>query len=125
MVLKPTHSNYIPRRKSGIQYIGFICDAATATIRDNFIGIDPDDNGLANSEGGVVIGGTFGDFTMTSSLVFGGAFSLDGVHLTSRGYALVAYKMLEAIDNKYGSNFKASGNMPSPDNYPTNYPPGI
>lgn len=68
---------------------------------------------------------TFGDFTMTSSLVFGGAFSLDGVHLTSRGYALVAYKMLEAIDNNYGSNFVESGNLPSPDNYPTNYPPGI
>ena len=68
---------------------------------------------------------TFGDFTLTSNLVFGGAFSLDGVHLTTRGYGLVAYKMLEVIDDKYGSNFQASGNVPNPNNYPTNYPPGI
>ena len=41
-------------------------------------------------------GGTqFDDFTMTTSLVFGGMVSLDGVHLTSRGYALMANKMLE------------------------------
>ncbi len=67
----------------------------------------------------------FGDFTFTSNLVFGGAFSLDGVHLTARGYSFIAYKMLEAIDAKYGTNFKKSGNVPSPNNYPTNYPNGI
>ncbi len=71
------------------------------------------------------VGVAFDNFTLTSNLVFGGAFSLDGVHLTARGYAFAANKMLEAIDTAYGSNFKASGNMAKADNYPTNYPPGI
>lgn len=70
-------------------------------------------------------GTSFDDFTMTTSLVFGGLVSLDGIHLTSRGYALMANKILEAIDDKYGSNFAASGNLANANNYPTNYPPGI
>lgn len=70
-------------------------------------------------------GTQFDDFTMTTSLVFGGMVSLDGIHLTSRGYALMAKKILEGIDATYGSNFDASGNVPKADNYPTNYPPGI
>ncbi len=45
-------------------------------------------------------------FTMTSAFVTGGAFSLDGVHPSPRGYALIANKFLEAINEKYGSNFK-------------------
>jgi len=70
----------------------------------------------------------FDEFTMTSSLVFGGFFGLDGIHPTSRGYALMAKLFLEAIDDVntgYGSNFKDSGNLPRANNYPTNYPPGI
>jgi hypothetical protein len=45
-------------------------------------------------------------FTLTSTYVTGGAFSLDGVHPSPRGYALIANKFLEAINAKYGSNFK-------------------
>ncbi|CAM2771310.1 GDSL-like Lipase/Acylhydrolase [Flavobacterium succinicans] len=45
-------------------------------------------------------------FTLTSTYVTGGAFSLDGVHPSPRGYALIANKFLEAINTKYGSNFK-------------------
>jgi len=45
-------------------------------------------------------------FTLTSAFVTGGAFSLDGVHPSPRGYALIANKFLEAINAKYGSNFK-------------------
>ena len=71
------------------------------------------------------VGTQFDDFTMTTSLVFGGLVSLDGIHLTSRGYALMAKKILEEIDATYGSNFIESGNAPKADNYPTNYPPGI
>ena len=41
---------------------------------------------------------------MTGDLVFGGLFSLDGVHPTARGNALIANKMMEAIDAQYGSN---------------------
>lgn len=45
-------------------------------------------------------------FNVTSTYVTGGGFSLDGVHPSPRGYALIANKFLEAINVKYGSNFK-------------------
>lgn len=64
-----------------------------------------------------------GNFILTSSLVTGGAFSLDGVHLTSRGYAMAANEFMKAIDITYGTNFEASGNLVDIGNYPTNYSP--
>lgn len=42
-------------------------------------------------------------FTLTSALVFGTAFSLDGVHPTPRGYALIANEFSKAINATYGS----------------------
>jgi lysophospholipase L1-like esterase len=76
-------------------------------------------NQLAN--GGI----TSGDFTLTSNLVMGSAFSLDGVHPTARGYALLANEFMKAIDVTYGSNFEASGNMLNVGDYPTNYSPAL
>ncbi|GAA0872552.1 SGNH/GDSL hydrolase family protein [Gangjinia marincola] len=64
-------------------------------------------------------------FTLTSDLVTGGAFSLDGVHPTSRGYALLANEFLRAIDKAYGTNFEASGSFVNIGNYPTNYSPTL
>ncbi len=63
------------------------------------------------------------NFILTSNLVTGGTFSLDGVHLTSRGYALAANEFMKAIDVAYGTNFEASGNLVDIGNYPTNYSP--
>lgn len=57
-------------------------------------------NQVAN--GGITADG----FTLISTYVTGGAFSLDGIHPSPRGYALIANKFLEAINTKYGSNFK-------------------
>ena len=55
----------------------------------------------------VANGGISGNgYTLISTYVTGGAFSLDGVHPSPRGYALIANKFLEAINLKYGSNFK-------------------
>jgi hydrogenase/urease accessory protein HupE len=48
----------------------------------------------------------FGNYHLTAAYVTGGAFSLDGVHPSSRGYVYIANKFLEAINAKYGSNFK-------------------
>jgi hypothetical protein len=45
-------------------------------------------------------------YTLVSTYVTGGAFSLDGVHPSPRGYALIANKFLEAINEKFGSNLK-------------------
>jgi lysophospholipase L1-like esterase len=66
---------------------------------------------------------TSGNFSPTSSLVTGGIFSLDGVHPTARGYALIANEFMRAIDATYGSNFEASGNLVDVGDYPTNYSP--
>lgn len=63
-----------------------------------------DANGILNqvANGGLVVNG----YTMTSTYVTGNSFSLDGVHPSSKGYALIANKFLEAINTTYGSNFK-------------------
>ena len=45
-------------------------------------------------------------FTVTNVFVTGGGFSLDGVHPSPRGYALIANKFIEAINMTYGSNLK-------------------
>ena len=63
------------------------------------------------------------DFNMTGDLVFGGFFGLDGYHPTSRGSALIAKKMMEAIDATWGSNL--SDVRLDVGDYPTNYPDGI
>lgn len=49
----------------------------------------------------------------TSKFVTGGAFSLDGVHPTGRGYAIIANEFLKAINMKYKSNLP----MISPNSY--------
>jgi len=41
---------------------------------------------------------------MNTAYISGGLFSLDGVHLTPRGYAVVANEFIRAINAKYGSN---------------------
>jgi hypothetical protein len=41
---------------------------------------------------------------LNSNFISGGIFSLDGVHLTPRGYAIVANEFINAINAKYGSN---------------------
>lgn len=53
--------------------------------------------------------------TFSAEFVRGNAFSLDGVHLTQKGYALVAKKFIQEINSYYGSN------IPEPKlaNYPT------
>lgn len=61
-------------------------------------------------------------FVLNTNFVTGGLISLDGVHLTARGYAAMANEMLKAIDATYGSNFEASGNLLNVGDFPTNYP---
>jgi len=41
--------------------------------------------------------------SLSSNYISGGIFSLDGVHLTPRGYAIVANEFIKAINAKYGS----------------------
>jgi hypothetical protein len=67
----------------------------------------------------------FDDYTLTGEFVTGGIFSLDGIHLSARGSALLANKFLEAIDTTYGSNFVASGNVAKANDYNIMYSPGL
>jgi hypothetical protein len=50
-------------------------------------------------QGGIVYDGV----NYNASFVTGSAFSLDGVHLTPRGYALVANQIIDIINNAYQS----------------------
>jgi lysophospholipase L1-like esterase len=102
-------------------------DAYNATIdgfansNDNVALVDL--NGILQDAS--VNGIAFDNFTMSTDLVLGGAVSLDGIHLTARGYAFMADKFLEAIDEAFGSNFVASGNVAKAGDYPTNYSPSL
>lgn len=60
----------------------------------------------------------FENYTMTATYVQGGAFSLDGIHITARGNAYIANKFLEAINATYGSNFPAKRMAEYPISYP-------
>ncbi len=71
------------------------------------------------------MGVEFDDYNLSTSLVTGGLVSLDGVHLTARGYALMANKFLEAIDATYGSNFVASGNVAKAEDFGVTYSPAL
>ena len=62
-------------------------------------------------------------FNLTGDLVFGGLFSLDGVHPTARGNAMIAKLIMAEIDATYGSNLSDAG-LDIGD-YPTNYPNGL
>lgn len=66
-----------------------------------------------------------GNFILNANLVTGGAVSLDGIHLTARGYALFANEFLKAIDTKYGSNFEEAGELLDIGDFPTNYNPAL
>ncbi|HTD98456.1 MAG TPA: SGNH/GDSL hydrolase family protein [Mucilaginibacter sp.] len=52
---------------------------------------------------GMVVDGV----SINSGYISGGLFSLDGVHLTPRGYAIVANEFIKAINAKYGSTIPA------------------
>jgi hypothetical protein len=51
-------------------------------------------------------GVTYNGFNMASTYVTGNTFSLDGVHPSPKGYALIANKFIEAINSTYGSNLR-------------------
>ncbi|MFI5157610.1 MAG: SGNH/GDSL hydrolase family protein [Sphingobacteriales bacterium] len=42
--------------------------------------------------------------SLSSAYITGGLFSLDGVHLTPRGYAIIANEFIKAANGTYGSN---------------------
>lgn len=92
---------------SEIQEIATATDAYNLTIQSAAT-----NNGLAFVDAKALMtqlvgaGISANNYTMTATYVTGGTFSLDGIHPSPRGYALIANKFLEAINETYGSNFK-------------------
>ncbi|PWB22205.1 G-D-S-L family lipolytic protein [Flavobacterium sp. HTF] len=70
------------------------------------------------SSGGI----KFGNFSLTSTYVTGGAFSLDGIHPSARGYALIANIFVDAINAKYGSTLRHVDLATYPGQYPKTLP---
>ncbi|RUT69720.1 G-D-S-L family lipolytic protein [Flavobacterium cupreum] len=60
----------------------------------------------------------FGNFSLTSAYVTGGAFSLDGIHPSARGYSLIANIFIDAINAKYGSTLRRVDLSAYPSQYP-------
>jgi len=60
----------------------------------------------------------FGNFSLTSAYVTGGAFSLDGIHPSARGYALISNIFVDAINAKYGSTLRHVDLSVYPSQYP-------
>jgi lysophospholipase L1-like esterase len=59
---------------------------------------------INNFFGKVISGFFYQGVGYSPSFVTGGAFSLDGIHLTQRGYALAGNEFITAINAKYKSN---------------------
>ena len=55
---------------------------------------------MTEAKKGIVFNGV----TTSATFVSGGAFSLDGVHLTPKGNALLANEFIMAVNSKYGSS---------------------
>ena len=66
------------------------------------------DLGLVDAKGALAqvaaTGASFDGGTITSAYVTGGAFSLDGVHPTPRGYAFTANLIIDVINRKYNAS---------------------
>ena len=99
--------------------------AATVEALADAYGLAFVDLRLILAEAASPTGIMFDEFIMTTGLVTGGLVSLDGVHLTARGYALMANSFMKAIDTKYLSNFEASGSMAKAGNFDVFYPEGL
>ncbi|WP_430931431.1 SGNH/GDSL hydrolase family protein [Saccharicrinis sp. 156] len=98
----------------GAEYVldeGEVSAIKAATVEYNhIIGTFADDNDLAHvdlnalmlraSTTGILLDGNL----YTSTFVSGGTFSLDGVHTTARGSAIIANAFIDAINKKYDAN---------------------
>ncbi|NER14493.1 G-D-S-L family lipolytic protein [Leptobacterium flavescens] len=99
--------------------IGTAVDAYNATIA-----AIAQQNGLAIVDANSLLqqvfttGVPYENLVLRSDLVFGGAFGLDGVHPTSRGYAFIANEFMRSINATYGSNLP----MVTLSDFPTLFP---
>lgn len=91
--------------KTEASYVKTAVDAYNTSIKSL-----ADSYGLAFVDGNAKMvelngksGISFDGVKYTAKFVTGGAFSLDGVHLTGRGYAVIANEFIKSINTKYRS----------------------
>ena len=88
-----------------LQYIGQATnafnDAISSTASTFGLGLVDINSVLGQLQNGGI---EFDGGTITSTFATGGAFSLDGIHLTPRGNAVVANEIIEEINATYGSD---------------------
>ena len=65
-----------------------------------FVDVNPTLNQIATT--GIVVN----NYSLSSTYITGGMFSLDGFHPSPRGYALISNLFMKAINTTYNSNFK-------------------
>jgi len=109
-VVTPAELNVI--QTSTESFNNIIADAV-ANNSDRLVLFDA--NGLLKNlvENGATLNGSALDASIIPPF---GAFSTDGVHPNSRGYAFVANSMIETINNKFNSSIP----LLNPNNYPGN-----
>jgi lysophospholipase L1-like esterase len=80
----------------------------TVAAYNNIIQTTASEHGLAYVDAnsflkGITKGAYYDGISTSASFLSGGAFSLDGVHLTPRGNALAANEFIKAMNAKYGT----------------------
>jgi hypothetical protein len=84
-----------------------------ATANDDVILVDVNAAMNQLASGGIAYDGGI----VTNEYVYGGGFSLDGVHPTARGYAIISNIILKRINEEFGATMP----LVSPGNYPSVY----
>lgn len=103
-VTYPLEDKYVltPQEQSLVENATTAYNVAISQIAQNYGLGYVDVNSLLGqvNSGGI----SFDGGTLTSTFVTGGAFSLDGVHLTPRGYAVVANAIITEINSTYNAD---------------------
>jgi len=104
------YSPYNPLLNSEVLDADEVNSARAAVVQyNNIIGQIATANGLAISDINILLnkyknGAVTDGIPLNLNYISGGIFSLDGVHLTPRGYAIVANSFISSINATYGSS---------------------
>lgn len=102
-------SSFNPLDTQFVLDAGEVATANTATVNfNNAIRAAANAKNVPIVEAGPVLnefrtGKTYNGLTLSTGFITGGLFSLDGVHLTPRGYAVIANEFIKTINASYGS----------------------
>lgn len=91
--------------EDAVHAFNYLIGTSVSRYPSQFVVVDV--NGLLNKiRNSDAAGGTdFGGIKFSTTFVTGGLFSLDGVHPTAQGYAIIANEFIEAINNKFNAKY--------------------